>query len=975
MSALSLYIDAAQATINYANALRVLQDALVAKYNAIDPKANDAQVQFDLLSQEKASLTSDTTIGLAGLNALIRQVNSLSDAAKAEDPVLYERQDVVLISTLASTSGLVTRASAAVQAAITAAAAPTPGDPAGTSTSPATTPPPNAQLTGAADGDSSGSAGATTAGVANAVVSPPSPAYSAAKDSQAANVTAAVTKSTTVAGPNKRLQNPLGNFSSYTYHLTLYMITPDAYEAFILSDRTNILSLSSKASGSLNSGAYVIAQSGGTNASQARAPGFELDFYIDDLSVLANINSKNTKTASNLTALTFNIFEPYGFSFINRLNSAMAKLSASSKTRNFKLATDPTKQLFILGVSFIGYDKNGTVVSSNDTTATTGSLENNVIADRFYDIVLTGIKFKIDGRATTYNVTAALQPTQTAFGMKHGRANNGVSLIASTVGEALGGQGPDGMAPAGTNIQGLLCQLNAEQQLLANPVKPMLDKSGKAIVPPIANVYKIRYIGDAATDIANAKLITKATLDKSRWPMNTADSIQKSNEATSVNGVPIPDSRSIAFKTSTSIMQIINTIISQSTYLSDALTVLEKSSEEAKSSPNADPINDAPSKPIKWYNLGSEVKCLGWDISVNDFAYEITYVIQTYETPAAISVYSNVTTPYYGPAKKYEYWFTGKNSEILSYEHKLDNLYFNTALYPSGTVTSHGGGPLSTIPNTPINGDRTGSLGNGMETQNSYVSNLYDPGAMVNAKITILGDPDFLVQDPPNSINSVYDKFYGKDGFTINPNAGQVFIEIDFKEAVDYDNNSGLMTINDSIQFMGPVQPGYKRIVNGVSYMLVSVKNNFSKGKFTQDISAVLHTVADIPMPGAAREATAELTREFRRSSPTNSPTESPSVNNISAYVAPQDVVANTTGTVPVVAAFNAAKDSQLANLPPAFNAARDSQAASVVQDDDSSYNSVEAVRLARLNAANSTAADAGRETITAATNTGRSGQ
>ena len=40
--------------------------------------------------------------------------------------------------------------------------------------------------------------------------------------------------------PGKRLQNPLGNFSSYTYQISLYMITPDAYDAFIQTGRKNI---------------------------------------------------------------------------------------------------------------------------------------------------------------------------------------------------------------------------------------------------------------------------------------------------------------------------------------------------------------------------------------------------------------------------------------------------------------------------------------------------------------------------------------------------------------------------------------------------------------------------------------------------------------------------------------------------------------------------------------------------------------
>ena len=40
--------------------------------------------------------------------------------------------------------------------------------------------------------------------------------------------------------PGKRIQNPLGNFSSYTYQISLYMITPDAYDAFIQSGRKDI---------------------------------------------------------------------------------------------------------------------------------------------------------------------------------------------------------------------------------------------------------------------------------------------------------------------------------------------------------------------------------------------------------------------------------------------------------------------------------------------------------------------------------------------------------------------------------------------------------------------------------------------------------------------------------------------------------------------------------------------------------------
>jgi hypothetical protein len=100
------------------------------------------------------------------------------------------------------------------------------------------------------------------------------------------------------------------------------------------------------------------------------------------------------------------------------------------------------------------------------------------------------------------------------------------------------------------------------------------------------------------------------------------------------------------------------------------------------------------------------------------------------------------------------------------------------------------------------------------------------------------------MQDSPSSINQVYRQFYGK-GFTINPNGGQVFIEIDFKEAEDYNNDTGLLTVNDSILFWKYPKEIASQI-KGVSYMLVEVISSFSKGKFTQELDCVINQFSDI---------------------------------------------------------------------------------------------------------------------------------
>ena len=630
------------------------------------------------------------------------------------------------------------------------------------------------------------------------------------------------------AKPGSRLQNPLGNFSSYTYQISLYMITPDAYQAFNLSGRKNINSLSATdANGqATNGGAFLVAQSGGiNNKTSRRAPGFELDYYIDDLKIKSAINGKNTQSTSNVTALSFNIYEPYGFSFITKLKRAKEALQKNSKIKNYDKAMNASKQFFVLGIRFQGYDKNGNIanaseVFSDDTINT--SPDASGVYERFYDILLTGMKFKINGGATTYNITANVIATNVALGTARGMVDNDVPIVASTVKEALEGDG-DG-------ITSLLKTINETQQSLFKR---------KSIEIP--NVYKVRFIGDIAS-LENASLISKADPDKSKYPMSRADKSTEVNEGTSVNSVPDVTKRLISIKHDTPITQAINNIIKQSSYMEDALKAILVASTEPDPATGSPPVVDKKDvPPIKWYNISPEVKCLGFDTKVGDFAYEITYVIQPYETPAASSPYTK-SSKYYGPHKRYEYWFTGKNSEILSYEQTMDNTYFNVTLSKAGDPASQGGGTDSPVyAGKKQNQDSTGKIDVGMEAQNAYMTSLFDPGAYAKAKISILGDPDYLAQETPSSINQVYRQFYKSDGFTINPNGGHVFIEIDFKEAVDYKNSDGLMDINSSIYFWN-YPPAVANKIKGVSYMVIEIEHTFKGGKFEQTLNCTINT-------------------------------------------------------------------------------------------------------------------------------------
>lgn len=698
--------------------------------------------------------------------------------------------------------------------------------------------------------------------------------------------------------PGKRIQNPLGNFSSYTYQISLYMITPDAYDAFIQSGRKDINAINNIVPGAntpeavaaedasnrgnttsppapssanasstqYTNGVYLIAQSGGiNNNTQKRAPGFDLDYYIDDLVITQAINGKDTLSSTNTTDIRFTITEPYGFSFITKLRNAATELAKISRSKNYKDIKNPSRQFFMLGIRFLGYDKDGNLIDPTKIPSVDGDPQGNAFGlyERFYDIFITGMKFRIDGKAVIYNITAASVATGAAFGTKRGFVDTGASISGATVYDALMGRSAAGTKPGelasttppqGGTI-GLLAKLNKDQQTL------LKNKSIE-----IANEWDVVFLGVADLLIKKASIVDKAVLDKRVWAMtNNVNKSADSNVATGENSNPNNDIRQITFTKGGSILQCVNQIILQSDYLLNALKTAYLSTEETTEQGKYPEQKNPQEVKIQWYTMHAEIKNLGWDTLQQDFAYKTTFTIQPYETPVIVAPYVKPGAKYYGPHKRYEYWFTGKNSEILSYEQQMDNTFFNVAVSAKDNTSNNN--DTSTRASKESGQPDQGSLGMGLQAQNAYMTSLYDPGTYATAKIKVLGDPDFLMQPAPSSINSFYDQFYGTDGYTINPNGGQVFIEINFKEPRDYQNSTGLLSINQSIYFWeypAAIQQQLDSRGGGVSYMVRTVVSTFSKGKFEQELTCNINTF-EKEKADAAAAATAENARELKR--------------------------------------------------------------------------------------------------------------
>lgn len=639
--------------------------------------------------------------------------------------------------------------------------------------------------------------------------------------------------------PGRRLYNPLGKFASYTYQLSLYVITPDAYDAFIQSGRTRINALREGAPDA-GGGAFIVAQSGGINpTTDARAPGFDLDYYIDNLSYKTIVEGPG---GLNSYEFKFDIIEPYGFSFITKLAQLVTNIESSYANSVYAMSK-ALKQFYVLGIRFNGYDIEGNVYSGKNSLTGSADLDSAATSsglfETYYDIMITDLKFKLDGKQTIYNISAAPYALHNAFSFKRGLLDEGARVSGGTVGELVGE---------------LVKQKTSRQQQL----------SDQGVVQE-ANTYTIVWEGEGVEKIRDAKIVTGNDTDKSKLPDAGVEATIQSSEVASTKATPNVNAREFIFRNGTTILDAIKTIIANSSYAEDALKAVYNSNQPYKDNDQTTDGSAPGSQPdIRWYNIGSKVTGARWDNTRGDWAYDITYIIRPYDTPSIQTAYAGSGSAYPGPHKRYRYWLTGENSEIIAYEQVFNNLYFLAMHRPEegdDQASKQGGAvPVSETKRTDLS--RPYKLNTGSEAINSYLTSLQDESSWVTAKFTILGDPDYLMSDSLAGTSSEVSKYYGYNGFSINPNGGQIFIEIDFKEGVDYNNNNGLFTINENIIFW-KYPPSIASRVKGVIYRVITVISSFQGGKFLQTIEANVATfpdTTDAVDSDARKDETAEST-------------------------------------------------------------------------------------------------------------------
>lgn len=160
--------------------------------------------------------------------------------------------------------------------------------------------------------------------------------------------------------PIQAQPNVLSNFSSYSYTISLYMLTSAQYSALINSEAKS------------TAGFQLLVQSAGaptqlvaTRDRAMRNKFFDRDFYLDDLEIHNYITGRGTGGAHTAYDMRFKIIEPYGITFLERLKNAVNEMAAQEGADNLTYFLQP----YLLAIRFYGYDANGNLIKGVSNTS------------------------------------------------------------------------------------------------------------------------------------------------------------------------------------------------------------------------------------------------------------------------------------------------------------------------------------------------------------------------------------------------------------------------------------------------------------------------------------------------------------------------------------------------------------------------------------------------------------------------------
>ncbi len=646
--------------------------------------------------------------------------------------------------------------------------------------------------------------------------------------------------------------NELNVFSSVTYNIGLYMINSGSYVNLMTAPSTpeavlqdSILLMRSGGVGTANSDNAIAASLGIDNS-----------FFIDDLEVTTiSAGPSKFKQNTNATDIKFTITEPRGVTLLEKLQTA-AKITLAKTKEQYIHAP------YLLEIKFKGYDETGQPIVAPSKA-------------KYIPIKITDISFEVTGAGTVYTVTA-MPYAHKLFGQINSTIPMNIELTAGTIGNIfsdaiqnfttetvetrVSGSAPPNQQPEtiktekvkyGDSYKTLADALtDYQKKRTKETVKVSKERQGpngpsggftEEKIPAAAEMYDT-YSFTIATEIANAKLNVDAIFDALDSPTPTgqkkddgkANKSQFEAYASGFKGSVSIDKDRKTFKINagTDITKLLNLVIMHSDYMDK--NVIENPEQAATSG-----------EPINWFKVKPIIKSAtgdgkGFDNKDGRYKYHIEYVVE----PSVIYYHDFPWAKKSKPSgngvhKVYDYIFSGKNTEVLSFDLKFRNAFMQTMTAGTGSPFANKNADNVFLPQVKEQPQSIeGNTANGKDSLNRarakdlFSTVMSDGVDMVELSLGIVGDPayfttsDFYWQDRVRQ-GRQYTEAFMPDG-TINYELSQPYVQVNLKTPVDYDEITGLANPNVATNSS----------FSGV-YKVTEITNNFSAGIFQQTLRGI----------------------------------------------------------------------------------------------------------------------------------------
>ena len=604
------------------------------------------------------------------------------------------------------------------------------------------------------------------------------------------------------------LTNILHQYPSYTYGLSLHLLSSDEYN--------NLVS-----GATYTPKRVLIASAGRYNNTPGmdqfiRSPYFNEDFYFEDFTMTTVIGTNHTSRNTNAIELAFTMIEPYGMTLINRLLD-----QANDPEINAQNYLD---MVYLIQIDFF---------ASNDAGEIIGIVPG--ITKRF-PIKLTQMNIRASVKGSEYQINA-VPYNHSAFEQTVISTPASFEISSGSVGEFFNG-GPDNKPSFSDAMNGW------QSDLVKN------NKIG------VADTYTFD-IDPSIAQSSTASFGATSPRDTTMGDPTNSSSIRQSNLGTPSKDYN-PNLKTFGVNAGTSIDKVIDNVIRNSEYIQNQMAIPDGMDPQTYIQQKTQNEN----KPLNWYRIVPTVTLGEYDPIRKINAKNIVYSVRPY---TIYNVKSDVAPQ--GKAsqfvKEYNYIYTGKNDDVLDFDINFNTLYYtaqtayrgalsnifktanstdenfknkNTDAYQGATQNSNSVMPMVVKP--IVYNAKARATGGIINSKNVAVADLEDSlmtlsaADMLSVQLKIIGDPQFIKQDdcfysPTQSMDTLDPRLTTNN--SLRTDYGEIYVRLMFRTPVDIDEATGLMKFNDK----------YSTSVFSGIYRVLTVVSEFKQGQFIQTLNLI----------------------------------------------------------------------------------------------------------------------------------------